>query len=34
MEVKLKKTETMQVAVVSHVGPYSQAGQLYEEIVK
>ena len=34
MEVKLKKTEPMQVAVVSHVGPYSQAGKLYGEIAK
>lgn len=34
MEVKLKKTESRQVAVVSHVGPYNQVGKLYEEIAK
>jgi len=34
MEVKVKKTELMQVAVVSHVGPYSEAGKHYEEIAK
>jgi len=34
MEVKLKKTESMQVAVVSHVGPYSESGKLYGEIAK
>jgi len=34
MEVKLKKTEPMQVAFVSHVGPYSEAGKLYGEIAK
>lgn len=34
MEVKLKKTEAMQVAVISHVGPYSEAGKLYVEIAK
>jgi len=34
MEVKLKKTEPMQVAVISHIGPYSQAGKLYGEIAK
>jgi len=32
MKVNLKKTEPMQVAVVSHVGPYGQVGKLYEEI--
>lgn len=34
MEVKLKKTEQMQVAVISHVGPYSEAGRHYGEIAK
>ena len=34
MEVKLKKTEPMQVATVSHVGPYGEVGKLYEEIAK
>jgi effector-binding domain-containing protein len=34
MEVKLKKMEPMQVAFVSHVGPYSEAGKLYGEIAK
>lgn len=34
VEVKLKKTEPMRVAVVSYVGPYSQAGKLYGEIAK
>jgi AraC family transcriptional regulator len=34
MEVKLKKTEPMQAAVISHVGPYSDAGKLYGEIAK
>ena len=34
MEVKLKKTKPMQVAVVSHVGPYSESGKLYGEIAK
>jgi len=34
MEVKLKKTKPMQVAVLSHVGPYSESGKLYEEIAK
>ena len=27
MEVKLKKTELMQVATVSHVGPYGEVGK-------
>ena len=34
MEVRLKKTELLRVATISHVGPYSDAGKLYEEIVK
>lgn len=34
MEVKLKKTEPIQVATVSHVGSYGEAGKLYQEIVK
>jgi len=34
MEVRLKKTEPMQVAVISHVGPYGEVGRLYEEILK
>jgi len=34
MEVRLKKTEPMRVAVVSHVGPYSEVGRLYGEIAK
>ena len=32
MEVKLKKTEPMQAATMSHIGPYSEAGKLYKEI--
>lgn len=34
MKVNLKKTEPMQVAIISHIGPYSEAGKLYEEIAK
>ena len=34
MEVKLKKTESIRVAFVSHVGPYVEVGRLYEEIAK
>lgn len=34
MEVKLKKTEPMQVATMSHVGPYGEVGKLYQEIAK
>jgi len=34
MEVKLKKTQPMQVATISHVGPYEEAGKLYQEIAK
>jgi len=34
MEVKLKKTEPMQIATISHIGPYSEAGKLYQEIMK
>ena len=34
MEVKLKKTELLQVATISHVGPYGEVGKLYEEIAK
>jgi len=34
MKVNLKKTEPMRVAVINHVGPYSQVGKLYEEIAK
>lgn len=34
MEVKLKKTEPMQVATVSHVGSYGEVGKLYAEIAK
>jgi len=34
MEVKLKKTEPMQVATISHVGPYGEVGKLYQEIAK
>jgi len=34
MEVKLKKTEPMQVATISHVGPYGEVGKLYAEIAK
>lgn len=34
MEVKLKKTESMQVAIISHVGSYREAGKHYEEIAK
>jgi effector-binding domain-containing protein len=34
MEIKLKKTEQSQAAVISYVGPYKEAGKLYEEIAK
>jgi len=34
MEVKLKKTESMQAATISHVGPYSEISKLYQEIAK
>ena len=34
MEIKLKKTEPMQVATISHVGSYGEVGKLYEEIMK
>ena len=34
MEVKLKKTEQMQVAIISHVGPYGEAGKHYQTIAK
>jgi len=34
MEVKLKKTEPMQIATISHVGPYGEVGKLYQEIAK
>jgi effector-binding domain-containing protein len=34
MEVKLKKTGPIRVAVVSQVGPYTEAGKIYEEIAK
>lgn len=34
MEVKLKRTKPVRVAVVSHVGPYSEAGKHYREIAK
>jgi len=34
MEVKLKKTKPIRVAVVSQVGPYSEAGKIYGEIAK
>ena len=34
MEVKLKRTEPMKVATISHVGPYGEIGKLYVEIVK
>ena len=34
MEVKLKRTEPMQVATISHVGPYGEAGKLIAEIAK
>ena len=34
MEVKLKKTESIRVAVVSHVGSYDEVSRLYEEIAK
>jgi len=33
MEVKLKKTEPMQVATMSYVGPYGEVGKLYQEII-
>jgi len=32
MEVKLKKTESMQVATISHIGPYDEAGKHYNKI--
>jgi AraC family transcriptional regulator len=34
MEIKLKKTRATRVAVVSQVGPYSEAGKIYGEIAK
>jgi len=34
MEVKLKKTELMQVATISHVGPYGEVGKFIAEIAK
>jgi len=34
MEVKLKKTEPVKVAVVSHVGSYGEVGKIYGEIAK
>jgi len=34
MQVKLKKTEPIQVATISHMGPYEGVGKLYEEIAK
>jgi len=34
MEVELKKTKQMQVATISHVGPYGEIGKLYEEIAR
>jgi len=34
MEVKLKKTEPMQIATISHVGPYGEIGKLIAEIAK
>lgn len=34
MEIKSKKTEPFQVAAISHVGPYKEAGKLHEEIAK
>jgi len=34
MEVKLKKTQPMRVAVISHVGSYTQVGKLYGEIAR
>lgn len=34
MEIKSKKTEPFQVATISHVGSYKEAGKLCEEIAK
>jgi len=34
MEVKLKKTEPMQIATISHVGSYGEVGKLYQEIAR
>jgi len=34
MEVKLKKTEPIQAATISHIGPYGEVGKLYQEIAK
>ncbi|MBX5327143.1 MAG: GyrI-like domain-containing protein [Candidatus Bathyarchaeia archaeon] len=34
MEIKLKKNESFQAAIIKHVGPYSDAGRLYNEIAK
>jgi len=34
VEVKSKKTESMQVAVISCVGPYGEVGKHYETIAK
>ena len=34
MEAKLKRIEPMQVATISHVGPYGEVGKLYADIAK
>jgi len=34
MEIRLKKTEPFQAAIISHVGSYKEVGKLYEEIAK
>jgi len=34
MEVKLKKTEPIQAAVTSYVGPYGEVGKFYQAIAK
>jgi len=34
MEIEVKKVKPMQVAVISHVGPYGEAGRLYGEVAK
>lgn len=34
MEVKSKKIESMQIAIISHVGPYGEVSTLYQEIME
>jgi effector-binding domain-containing protein len=34
MEVKSKKIGSMQIATISHVGPYGEASRIYQEIME